>query len=52
VLTEVLTRATLTVPPWPAGSSPQGRDGRHGAELPEMLSDLQGLARQHPAATW
>ena len=52
VLTEVLTRATLTVPPWPAGSSPLGRDGRHGAELPELLSDLQGLARQHPAATW
>jgi ring-1,2-phenylacetyl-CoA epoxidase subunit PaaC len=52
VLTEVLTRATLTVPPWPADATPRGRDGQHGPELTDLLAGLQGLARQHPAATW
>ena len=52
VLAEVLTRATLTVPPWPADEDPAGRVGRHGDELTELLSVLQGLAREHPAATW
>ncbi len=52
VLTEVLQRATLRVPPWPADVPPSGREGRHGPELTELLAGLQGLARQHPAATW
>ena len=52
VLTEVLTRATLTVPPEPADREPAGRRGSHGAELEVLLTTLQGLARQHPAATW
>jgi ring-1,2-phenylacetyl-CoA epoxidase subunit PaaC len=52
VLAEVLTRATLTVPPWPADQPPRGRVGRHGEELTELLWVLQGLAREHPAATW
>jgi ring-1,2-phenylacetyl-CoA epoxidase subunit PaaC len=52
VLTEVLERATLRVPPWPADAPPHGREGRHGPELTELLAGLQGLARQHPAATW
>ena len=26
--------------------------GEHGPELAELLADLQGLAREHPAATW
>jgi ring-1,2-phenylacetyl-CoA epoxidase subunit PaaC len=52
VLTEVLERATLRVPPWPADAPPYGREGRHGPELTELLAGLQGLARQHPAATW
>jgi ring-1,2-phenylacetyl-CoA epoxidase subunit PaaC len=52
VLTEVLGRATLRVPRWPADAVPAGRLGRHGPELTELLADLQGLARQHPAATW
>jgi ring-1,2-phenylacetyl-CoA epoxidase subunit PaaC len=52
VLTEVLERATLRVPPRPADSAPAGRVGRHGPELTELLEELQGLARQHPAATW
>jgi ring-1,2-phenylacetyl-CoA epoxidase subunit PaaC len=32
--------------------APHGREGRHGPELTELLAGLQGLARQHPAATW
>jgi ring-1,2-phenylacetyl-CoA epoxidase subunit PaaC len=52
VLTEVLGRATLQVPAWPADAAPRGREGEHGPELTELLGALQGLARQHPAATW
>ncbi|MGY2066544.1 1,2-phenylacetyl-CoA epoxidase subunit PaaC [Blastococcus sp. SYSU DS0619] len=52
VLTQVLDRATLLVPAWPAETAPQGRLGRHGAELAVLLAELQGLARKHPAATW
>jgi len=52
VLTEVLERATLRVPAWPADAPPRGRLGEHGPELAELLGTLQGLARQHPAATW
>src|SRR3954471_11344356 len=52
VLTTVLERATLRVPEWPADAPPQGRDGVHGEELAELLDELQGLAREHPAATW
>jgi ring-1,2-phenylacetyl-CoA epoxidase subunit PaaC len=52
VLTEVLGRATLQLPAWPADAAPRGRTGRHTAELAPLLATLQGLARQHPAATW
>ena len=52
VLTTVLDRATLTVPAWPADVPPAGRTGRHSRELTELLAELQGLAREHPAATW
>ena len=52
VLTEVLERATLRVPAWPDDVPPRGRTGEHGPELAELLGTLQGLARQHPAATW
>jgi ring-1,2-phenylacetyl-CoA epoxidase subunit PaaC len=52
VLTQVLGRATLAVPAEPADRQPSGRLGRHGRHLPELLSTLQGLAREHPAATW
>jgi ring-1,2-phenylacetyl-CoA epoxidase subunit PaaC len=52
VLTHVLDRATLTVPPWPDDASPRGRLGEHGPELAELLGQLQSLAREHPAATW
>ncbi|MGK5172784.1 1,2-phenylacetyl-CoA epoxidase subunit PaaC [Geodermatophilus sp. CPCC 205761] len=52
VLTQVLERATLRVPAWPSAAPPRGRRGAHTAELTELLATLQGLARQHPAATW
>ena len=52
VLAHVLGRATLTVPPAPADAPPGGRQGRHGPDLAELLSTFQGLAREHPAATW
>jgi ring-1,2-phenylacetyl-CoA epoxidase subunit PaaC len=52
VLTTVLERATLRVPGWPADAAPRGRAGEHGPELAELLAELQGLAREHPAATW
>ncbi len=52
VLTEVLGRATLRLPDWPADAPPRGRLGEHGPELTELLDGLQGLARRHPAATW
>jgi ring-1,2-phenylacetyl-CoA epoxidase subunit PaaC len=52
VLTMVVERATLTAPEWPADQPSRGRAGQHGPELTELLADLQGLAREHPAATW
>ena len=52
VLAHVLERATLRVPAWPADAPPLGRQGRHGPELTGLLAELQGLAREHPAATW
>ena len=52
MLTQVLERATLTVPEWPVDAPPRGRLGQHGPGLTELLDTLQGLARQHPAATW
>ena len=52
MLTTVLQRATLTVPPEPADAEPRGRAGEHSAELTALVATLQGLAREHPAATW
>jgi ring-1,2-phenylacetyl-CoA epoxidase subunit PaaC len=52
VLTQVLDQATLRVPAWPADTAPRGRVGEHSPELTDLLATLQGLAREHPAATW
>jgi ring-1,2-phenylacetyl-CoA epoxidase subunit PaaC len=52
VLTQVLDQATLQVPAWPDDVAPRGRTGQHTAELGPLVAELQGLARQHPAATW
>lgn len=51
VLDQVLDAARLTRPDTaPAGAG--GRDGRHGAELDEVLSVMQSVARALPGATW
>jgi ring-1,2-phenylacetyl-CoA epoxidase subunit PaaC len=52
VLATVLQRATLRVPDWPDDAPPRGRTGQHGPELAALVAGLQGLAREHPAATW
>ncbi len=52
VLGTVLRQALLDAPAWPDDAPPRGRLGEHGPELPELLATLQGLAREHPAATW
>lgn len=68
VLTDVMTAATLPGPDDPdvrawrragtdrdGGGGPDGRGGRDGVHTPaltEVLAELQGVARQHPGATW
>jgi ring-1,2-phenylacetyl-CoA epoxidase subunit PaaC len=47
----VLDEATLTVP----DAAPTGGGGRRGAHteaLEPLLAEMQGLAREHPGATW
>jgi ring-1,2-phenylacetyl-CoA epoxidase subunit PaaC len=48
---DVLTRATLTIPPWPLRMT-GGRFGRHSEYLGHLLAELQIVARSHPGATW
>ncbi len=38
----------------PAGGGyvPRGKEGLHSEHLGYVLSEMQGLARQHPGATW
>jgi ring-1,2-phenylacetyl-CoA epoxidase subunit PaaC len=52
VLADVLRHATLELPGWPDDAAPRGRLGEHGPELAALVGRLQGLAREHPAATW
>ena len=52
VLTRVLARAGLLLPPWPADAPPRGRAGEHGPELAPLLDRLQVVARAHPGGTW
>ena len=51
IVTDVLTRATLSVP---SESVPtlSGRKGRHTEHLGHMLAEMQILARSFPGATW
>ncbi|HET6479640.1 MAG TPA: 1,2-phenylacetyl-CoA epoxidase subunit PaaC [Actinoplanes sp.] len=56
VLSQVLRAATLDTParaqaPGERGSV-RGRGGVHGAELAEVLAELQGLARATPGGVW
>lgn len=48
---EALAEATLQRPA-PGGYVPRGKDGLHTEHLGYLLSEMQGLARQHPGATW
>jgi len=48
---EALAEATLRRPA-AGGYVPRGKEGLHSEHLGYMLSEMQGLARQHPGATW
>ncbi|MFG2886394.1 1,2-phenylacetyl-CoA epoxidase subunit PaaC [Streptomyces sp. NPDC048297] len=54
-MTDVLTRATLTVPEGPrtgAWSAGAGRQGLHTESFGRMLAEMQHLHRSHPGASW
>ncbi len=48
---DALQEATLQRPP-SAGYVTQGKCGRHSEHLAYVLGEMQGLARQHPGASW
>jgi ring-1,2-phenylacetyl-CoA epoxidase subunit PaaC len=48
---DVLAEATLTLPRVAAAAG-GGRRGQHTEHLPELLGEMQGLARAHPGASW
>jgi ring-1,2-phenylacetyl-CoA epoxidase subunit PaaC len=45
------TEATLKRPA-ATGYVPRGKEGLHSEHLGYVLAEMQGLARQHPGATW
>lgn len=51
VVDEALAEATLHRPSG-QGFLPGGKHGRHSEHLSYLLGEMQGLARQHPGATW
>lgn len=54
-VTDVLERATLTVPDGPrstAWAAGAGRQGIHTEPFGRMLAEMQHLHRSHPGATW
>ena len=48
---EALAEATLERPQ-PGGYLPRGKEGVHSEHLGYLLAEMQGLARQHPEASW
>ena len=48
---DALAEATLRRPTG-KGFIPRGKHGQHSEHLSYLLGEMQGLARQHPAATW
>ena len=53
ILTQVREAASLPAPTHqPASTSGSGRDGHHGAELGEILAEMQELARATPGGVW
>ena len=54
-VTDVLERATLTVPDGPrsgAWTAGAGRQGLHTEPFGRMLAEMQHLHRSHPGASW
>jgi ring-1,2-phenylacetyl-CoA epoxidase subunit PaaC len=51
LVTDLLTRATLTIPDGPLRLV-GGRFGRHTEHLGHLLAEMQIVARSHPGATW
>lgn len=50
-VTAVIEQATLTVPE-PTWTARGGRRGQHTTDLDYVLTEMQGLHRAHPGATW
>jgi ring-1,2-phenylacetyl-CoA epoxidase subunit PaaC len=48
---DALSEATL-LRPQAGGYVPRGKEGLHSEHLSYMLAEMQGLARQHPGASW
>ena len=48
---DALAEATLRRPSG-KGHLPRGKQGQHSEHLSYLLGEMQGLARQHPGATW
>ncbi|MEO7549452.1 MAG: 1,2-phenylacetyl-CoA epoxidase subunit PaaC [Ramlibacter sp.] len=48
---EALAEATLRRPA-AGGHVPRGKEGLHSEHLGFLLAEMQGLARQHPGASW
>jgi len=52
LVNDALAQATLTRPAFPGGYITQGKEGLHSEHLGFLLSEMQGLARAHPGASW
>jgi len=50
-IADVLAQATLALPQVPAAET-GGRRGVHTDAMGPLLADMQGLAREHPGASW
>jgi ring-1,2-phenylacetyl-CoA epoxidase subunit PaaC len=51
LVNDALAEATLQRPP-AGGHVTRGKDGLHSEHLGYVLGEMQGLARQHPGASW
>jgi ring-1,2-phenylacetyl-CoA epoxidase subunit PaaC len=49
---EILTEATLTMPPADAWMQKGGKQGRHSEHLGYILAEMQFLQRAYPGAVW
>jgi ring-1,2-phenylacetyl-CoA epoxidase subunit PaaC len=51
LVADTLAEATLSLPPV-GGYITQGKHGVHSEHMGFLLAEMQGLARQHPGASW